>query len=159
MEIFKKIEGYEDYQVSNLGNIKSFNFGKEKILKPQLHIKGYYQILFYKNKKAKMFKIHQLVAIAFLNHKPSGMDLVVNHKDFNKLNNNVENLEIVTQRENTNLKHLKSSSKYTGVSWFKRDNKWQASIHINGKSKHLGLFTSELDASEAYQKELQLLTN
>ena len=70
--------------------------------------------------------------------------------------NKVENLEIVTQRENANKKHIKSSSKYIGVSWKKRDKKWVSSIRINGKKKYLGSFTDELEAHNAYQKALKI---
>lgn len=85
------------------------------------------------------------------------MKLVVNHKDFNKQNNYVNNLEIITQRENTNLKHIQSSSKYVGVNWAKKSNKWQSTITINNKQKFLGLFTNELDDSKAYEKALLLI--
>jgi hypothetical protein len=61
----------------------------------------------------------------------------------------------VTSRANTNRKHLKSSSKYTGVSWHKSANKWMAYIQINDKRKYLGLFTDELSASLAYQNALK----
>ena len=155
MEIWKDIIGFEKiYQVSSFGNIISLKFGKEKKLQKIIDSKGYYQIKLYKNKKAYTKKIHQLVAISFLNHIPNKHILVVNHKDFNTLNNNVDNLEIVTQRENTSFKHIKYSSQYTGVSWNKRNKKWGASIRINGKSKHLGLFMREYDAYLAYEKEL-----
>lgn len=69
--------------------------------------------------KAKTITVHKLVAYAFLNHKSCGYKLVVNHIDTNPKNNNVTNLEIVTTRENSNQKHIKSSSKYVGVSWQK----------------------------------------
>ncbi len=98
--------------------------------------------------------MHKLVAIAFLNHVPNGYEIVVNHKDFNILNNKLSNLELVSQRENANRKHLKSTSKYTGVYWYKRDKKWKSRIQINGKNKNLGTFENEHDAHLAYQKEL-----
>lgn len=164
-EIWKDVAGfYGLYQVSNFGNVKSLkreiNRGnnilpvKEKLLKSCTNVHGYYMVNLCKNGIQKTSKIHQLVAVAFLNHDPNGMKSVINHKDFDKSNNHVSNLEIVTQRQNTNQKHLKSSSQYTGVSWDKRANKWLSSIKINGKSKHLGLFTCEVEASKAYIKEL-----
>jgi hypothetical protein len=157
-EEFRDVEGYEGlYQVSNLGNVKSLIYGKERILKLSFDGSGYLKIDLYKNKIQKTIHIHQLVAMAFLNHTPCGMKLVVNHKDFNKLNNNVENLEIVTSRENTNKKHFKSSSKYTGVNWHKNRNKWQSQILINGKIIYLGLFKTELEASNAYELKLKTL--
>lgn len=105
MEIWKDVIGYEGYyQVSNLGNIKSLGNNKtrkEKILNPRICNAGYFYVNLSLNGKAASKKIHQLVATAFLNHVPCGHKLVVNHKDFNKLNNIIDNLEIVTSRENT----------------------------------------------------------
>ena len=155
MEIWKTIEGYKKYQISNLGRVKSLCFGKEKILKNCENANGYLHVTLKNKTNKKTKKIHQLVAIAFLNHKPCGHKLVVNHKNFIKKDNRVENLEIVTQRENGNLKHIKSASKYVGVSWHKRDKKWRARIVINKKSKHLGCYETEEEASFAYQQELQ----
>jgi hypothetical protein len=76
---------------------------------------GYLQVGLFKNKKTKVFRVHQIVSMAFLNHNPCGHKLVINHIDFDKTNNNLNNLEITTQRQNTNQKHLTSTSKYTGV--------------------------------------------
>lgn len=161
-EIYKDILNYEGlYQISNLGNVKSLKRLdrlnkpiKEKILKQTIDSVGYYYVNLSKNGKQKHKRIHQLVAESFLNHIPNGRKLVVNHKDLNKLNNNIDNLEIVTFRENCNQKHLKSVSKYTGVHWKKQTNKWGASISIKNKKKHLGYFENEYDAHLAYEYEL-----
>lgn len=64
---------------------------------------------------------------------------VVNHKDFDRQNNKLSNLEIVTHRENANRKHLKSTSKYVGVGWHKRIKKWQSRIVVKRKIIHLGI--------------------
>ena len=160
MEIYKDVVGYEGhYIVSNLGNVKSIKFNKEKHLKLSKNYKGYLTIMLSIDNIEKRIRVHQLVAESFLNHKRCGMKLVINHIDFNKVNNRVENLEIVTNRENCNQKHLKSSSIYTGVSWDKRCNKWRSNITVNGKLKHLGYFINELEASEVYKKELNNLIN
>lgn len=155
-EEWKDVVGYEGlYQISNLGNVKSLYSKKEKILRVFDDGRGYLQVGLSLNGVKKMKKIHQLVAIAFLNHIPCGYDLVVNHKNLIKADNRVENLEIVTNRENSNLKHIKSSSEYTGVSWDKSTNRWVSQIHINKKSITLGRFKNEIDASIAYQKALK----
>jgi len=157
-EIWKDIDGFENYQVSNLGRVKSIGNSfsrKEKILKDRIYKPGYNTVILYKNKKQKSFLVHQLVAVAFLDHKICGHKLVVNHKDFNKLNNNVDNLEIVTARENSNQKHIKSISKYTGVSFRKDNLRWTAQIVINKKLIHLGYFKNEIDAHNAYQNKLK----
>lgn len=160
IEEWKDILGYEGlYKVSNLGNIKSLKFQKEKVLKLQTNTKGYFIVNLYKNKKMKSHQIHQLVAIAFLNHVPCKMELVINHINFDKKDNKVSNLEIVTNRENSNRKHLKSTSKYTGVSFEKDRNKWLAQIKINGKRVLLGRFSNEIDASNAYQSKLKEIIN
>jgi hypothetical protein len=156
-EIWKKVEGFEDYQVSNLGKVKSLKFGKGKILKPCVDNTGYLKIVFCVNSIHHTRRIHQLVAIAFLNHEPCGYKSVVNHKDFDKFNNRVDNLEVVSARENTNRKHLKSSSIYTGVSFNKARKKWVSQIRINGKQTYFGLFKTDLEASHAYQNALKNL--
>lgn len=111
LEIWKDIKGYEGlYQISNFGRIKSlpkkringtnFYIQKEKILKPQLKTKRYLGINLTKNKMHKNFLVHRLVAEAFIDNP---YDLPqVNHKDCNKLNNNINNLEWCTQEENLN---------------------------------------------------------
>ena len=154
-EIFKDIPNYEgSYQVSNLGNVKSLKYGKERILKPASNGDGYLQVVLRKDGKSKTRTVHQLVAEGFLDHKPCGYKLIVNHINFIRHDNRAENLEIDTTRNNTNLKHLKSSSEYVGVSWDKDADKWMSRILINGKRKYLGRFTCEIEASKAYEKAL-----
>lgn len=157
-EIFKDIPNYEGmYQCSNLGRVKSFKRNKEKILINANHHSGYLTNNLSNNNISKSFMTHQLVAICFLNHSQKGMSLVIDHIDNDKKNNRVENLRIVTQRENAFKTQGKYSSKYKGVSWHKLANKWIVGIYINGKKQHLGLFTSELEAHEAYIDKLKQL--
>ena len=100
--------------------------------------------------------VHQLMAESFLNHKPNGrQEYVINHKNLNKLDNRLENLEIVSHRENSNQKHIKSSSKYTGVSWYKSNKRWIAAISVSGKKIYLGSFNNEYAAHVAYQNKLK----
>jgi hypothetical protein len=154
MEVWKTIEGFEDYEISSLGNVKSLKYGKEKILNKSINSQGYYCVCLSLNNKKHKKNIHQLLAVSFFNHTPNGYKLVINHIDFIRTNNKIENLEIVTQRKNANQKHLKSSSQYVGVSWAKHVNKWHAQIHVNGEQKNLGYFINEIQAHSAYQKEL-----
>lgn len=95
MEIWKDIKGYDGkYQVSNLGNVKSMNYHrerKEKLLAPVEDAYGYLVVLLYKDGKKKNHKVHQLVAEAFLSNDDGSPS--INHKDENKKNNCVTNLE------------------------------------------------------------------
>lgn len=113
-EVWKDIEGYEGlYQVSNMGRVRSldhytyrrFNFGvckemfyKGKVLKAIIDKDGYELTNFGKGAKQEMHKVHRLVANAFI-PKIEGKDQV-NHKDGNKRNNRVENLECCNASEN-----------------------------------------------------------
>lgn len=98
-EIYKDIKGYEGlYQVSNLGNVKSLNYnktGKEKTLIPHITGSGYLSISL--GRKYRQY-IHRLVAEAFIPN-PNNLE-TVNHKDENKQNNSVQNLEWMTNKEN-----------------------------------------------------------
>jgi len=156
-EEWKRIEDTE-YLISSFGRVRSLKFKREKILSQGLNSCGYYFVCLSHNRKQFTRKVHQLVAIAFLDHKTCGHKLVVNHKDLNKLNNNVSNLEIITNRENCNKKHIKSTSKFVGVSWQGgRLNKWTAQIVINGKKVYLGSFDTEFDAHKAYQEKAETI--
>ena len=102
MEIWEDIEGYEGiYQVSSLGKVKSLNFNhtkKEKILKPFFNRDGYLSVNLYKEGKRKQYLVHRLVAKVFIPNPENKLE--VNHKDEDKTNNKVENLEWVTSKEN-----------------------------------------------------------
>lgn len=88
-EIWKDIKGYEGlYQVSNLGRIKKL---PNKILNCTITVQGYKTVHLSKEKQSKIFRVHRLVAKAFIEN-PNNYD-VVNHKDENKLNNCINNLE------------------------------------------------------------------
>jgi len=157
-EVWKDIPNYEGlYQVSNIGNVKSFiRYPEGKILKQNLS-SGYLMVNIYLDRKCKTRRIHQLVAESFLNHKPCGYKLVVNHINFNKLDNRLENLEVITSRENSSHRIKTSASKYTGVVWNKPRQKWYSYIRINGNRKYLGNFEKEIDAHNAYQTSLKCI--
>jgi len=110
MEIWKDIKGYEgEYQVSNLGRVKSMSRTyidknnklysiKERLMNFQDNGRGYKNINLYKSKKSKCFYIHRLVAETFLS-KIENKNFV-NHIDGDKSNNNLSNLEWVDRSEN-----------------------------------------------------------
>lgn len=156
-EQWKNIPNYIDYQASNLGRIKSLKFNKERILKPAINSSNYLCVGLSKKGKVILRTIHQLVAETFLNHKPNGHNLVINHINFNKKDNKLKNIEIVSHRINSSKRKKEGLSKYTGVTWCKTKLKWKASIYLNSKSKNLGSFDNELDAHLSYKKHFEQL--
>ena len=99
-EIFVDIVGFKsNYQISNFGNVKSLKFNKEKLLKTNLNTYGYPKISLKKDNKNITISVHILVAKAFIPNIYNKKS--VNHKNKNKQDNNVENLEWVTPFENT----------------------------------------------------------
>lgn len=128
IEIWKEIPGYPKYEVSNLGSIR--RKVSEKNIKPYPGLRGYLTVLLYNSKKKKRFYSHRLVAIAFLEN-PLNLPQV-NHKDGNKHNNKVSNLEWVTPGGN-NL---------------------HAYRVLGCKCRHLGRFSEEQVKEMIYQKNL-----
>lgn len=109
------VKGYEGlYEVSNSGKVRSLKFGKVKELSPGGNSRGYLIVSLYKECKCKQFLVHRLVVESFIGEIPEG--LIVNHKDENKQNNNVDNLEIVTQKYNLNYgtRNERLSAAHTG---------------------------------------------
>lgn len=152
MENWKKIPDYENYEVSDFGRVR--NVKTNRILKLRLVGSGYYSVNLSKNGSVGEFRVNRLVYYVFKGVW-SDRKNVIDHIDNDKLNNRLSNLRLVSARENTNKKHLRSSSKYVGVSWCKTQEKWRAYIHINGKNKYLGSFNNEYDAHLAYQSKLK----
>ena len=157
-EIWRDIKNYEGYyQVSSFGKVKSLPRKgrlKEKILKQSNRV-GYLSVSLCRGGNLKSRNVHQLVAIAFLDHTPNGYKgLIVDHKNNDRRDNRLENLQLINARQNTSKDRKGGSSSYVGVSWHKPTSRWIAHISINGKKRHLGLFTDELEASEAYQSAL-----
>lgn len=155
-ENWKDIEGYEGlYQVSDLGRVKSFHYGRERILKLSEDTHGYLRCGLNKDNKQRMLRVHQLIASAFLNHKPNGNKIVVDHLNNVRTDNRLSNLQLITNRENTSKDKTGGSSEYVGVYWNKHAKKWKAHIVVDGKQKYLGYFQEEIDAHNAYQEALK----
>lgn len=82
-------------------------------------------------------------------------DMVIDHINGNKLDNRKVNLRICTTAENNrnqNKRRGDYSSQFKGVYWHKKANKWITRIKVNNKTKHIGYYDSELDASIAYDR-------
>lgn len=87
----------------------------------------------------------------WLLNAPSGVE--VDHIDGNALNNTRTNLRLCTRKQNSYNRAFtsgKTHSKYKGVTWHITNRRWQASIRVDGKLKHLGVFKVEEDAAIAY---------
>ncbi len=165
-EIFKDIVGYEgSYQVSNLGRVKSLDrtidsgkgftrFIKGRILKSNPNGNGYHIVSLNLKGKLTAEKVHKLVAMAFLNHKPCGMEKVIDHMDNDKSNNRLDNLQIITVRENS-IKDKKTSLLYVGVT--KRYNKFTSRVQIKGNRVSFGTFNTQFEAYLHYRCSLKHL--
>lgn len=123
MEIFKDIEGQEGtYQISNCGRVKSLKQKKDRILKQYFENNFYKIVLLRKDKKYKIYKIHRLVAFAFVNNLDFTIKKHVNHIDGNKQNNHYTNLEWVTPSENHRHKFRVLKCKHGASGKFGYDN-------------------------------------
>ena len=153
--MWKDIEEYEgDYQVSNRGRVMSLKFGREKILKGCTA--GAYRIIDLYNGKGEgrnVYYVARLVVQYFLPDWDENLE--VDHINGVKTQNNIENLRMVTHKENQRsfqTKRRGCSSKYRGVTWSKQRQKWLVKIKVDGKSKHVGYFYDEDEAARTYDK-------
>jgi len=168
-EIWKDIPNYEGiFQASTFGRIKRIkrktetingfvrNFN-EKIFKLSKNGRGYLIVGLNINGVKKTFDVHVLIAVTFLKHKPNNGTHHVDHIDFNKINNRLNNLRILTARENRSHHKQSTSSKYIGV--HRNYNKWCVNFGLKNKKYHVGLFENEHDAHLAYQDVLNTHLN
>lgn len=146
------IQGLEGYQISDLGRMRSldrtitYSNGREvyyegKLLTYATSCRRYYRETISVNGTKFYVAPHRLVYEHFIGEIPK--DKVTNHKNFNRYDNRVGNLEVITQLKNADKKHIKSSSKYTNVTWDKRYGKWSTFIHYDNRRVFLGRFTDE----------------
>jgi hypothetical protein len=171
-EIWKCISGYESrYEISNLGKVKRLERSfydkigrlqvkKEYILKLTVSATGYFIVNLTNDLRSKTYHVHQLVAMAFLNHVPNKYISIIDHIDDDKLNNIMTNLRIVSPRINTSKGTLNKTgyqgvtqviSKYNGKVYY------SVKIRILKKRKYLGIFSCLQQASEVYQNAVKEL--
>jgi hypothetical protein len=147
--LFIDLEQQEIFKVSNGKKFKkSILVGTGKYNKP------YIVVALKINKKSYRLRLHRL----FFYWKHNYLPPLVDHIDTNSFNNNIENLRELNTSENTRNSHKtkkKTSSKYKGVCWNKRDKKWQANLTINYKMISLGHFDNEDDAGQAYNDAIR----
>lgn len=143
---WRDVVGFESkYEVSSFGDVMNKRTGK--VLNGWVSAKGYKCVRISYSAK----RVHRLVAESFIindKHLPE-----VNHIDFNKLNNHVSNLEWCSSRYNSaHRSSVKRGIRYTGVYFVSKLNKWRSMIRVKGKLIHIGLFDSEIEASNSYQR-------
>lgn len=149
-EVWKDITGYEGlYQVSNLGNVKSLNYnrtGQEKILKAINHKCGYLRVTLYKNSKCVTYRLHRLVAQAFIPNPDNLPE--VNHKDEDKSNNCVNNLEWCDSKYNINygtgITRSKEKRSKAVLGYHKKDNYIVEYPSIHEAARALGIKSSNI---------------
>jgi hypothetical protein len=146
MEEYRIINNFENYEVSNLGNVR--NIKTKKILKTDIK-NGYKYITLMKDLKNCKNYNHRLVALTFIDNPEN--KLHVDHIDNDRLNNNVINLRFATSQENNrnSLISSRNTSGYKGVSFHKKTQKWWARIMIDGIEISLGLFNNIEEARQA----------
>ena len=143
-EIWCPIKGYEGlYEVSDQGRVKSLKFGKERILKSVRDKDGYLLVCLCKNREKKMCKIHRLVAQAFIQNPDNLQE--VNHKDENKTNNYVQNLEWCDQKYNINYgtrndRCSKPVLQYTKSGKFVKE--WRSATDVQRNLGYFGTYIS-----------------
>ena len=160
-EIWKDIKGFEGiYIVSNIGRVKRLKcrYAKEdRFIKMYLGKRGYYCYNLWNKGKNKVSTVHRLIATQFIPNPENKRE--VNHKDANKLNNSIDNLEWVTPKENSvhavrsinikKFKHKRGASK----SEYKGKVTWISELRFNNKHYYFGRFKNKEDAHDVYKKK------
>lgn len=98
-ETWKMVQGFPMYDVSDKGNVRSYQTDRRScFLKPILTNDGYFRVALYRDSEQHLKQVHRLVLEAFVSLRPEGLE--TNHKDGDKINNHLENLEWISHRGN-----------------------------------------------------------
>ena len=157
-EEYKTVHDFEDYEVSNYGNVRKVSTGED--IKQSIY-KEYLRVDLFKNwgrydMVQKTIDVHRLVALAFI---PNPINKrIVDHIDRDKLNNHIANLRWATHSENgMNRRAPKNNtSGQTGVQYMQKSKNWKVIIAINGKNKHIGCYTT-FDEAVKVRKEQEAI--
>ena len=147
-EEYKKIDGYDNYEVSNFGNVRNTNTGR--ILKNHKNIHGYYIVDLHKEGTRKTLTIHRLIGLHFIPNPDNLRE--IDHIDRNRTNNSISNLRWISNSNNlrNRPKFKNSTSKYIGVSFHKPTGKYLTRITINNKLKYIGLYETQEEVRKAW---------
>jgi hypothetical protein len=150
MEVWENITDYKNYQVSNQGRVRNKKTGR--VLKASPQNMGYSQVSLYIEGQVKRLLVSRLVALGFVDNDNPDYKVYVDHKNGDKTDNRAVNLRWCTPSQNTmNRKKKRDSlSRFKGVTFHTKANKWVASISNDGVQTHLGCFDDEEEAAEAY---------
>ena len=145
-EVFEFVDGelWRKEYVDQLGH-KRFR----KIVENIANANGYCDVRF----KGRNVRYHRIIWVLLNGDIPAEMD--IDHIDGNRVNNNVNNLRLVTRRENTQNQVKHRNGKLVGCSYVKQHRKWRTQIQVNGKTYHLGRFDTEQEAHDIYKKALE----
>ena len=148
-EEWRSINGYINYQVSNIGRVRNANTGR--IMRQVVNWRGYCAVYLRVGNHKSTKTVHRLVAQEFI--ETDNNNLYVDHINHNKTDNCVSNLRWVSNQQNS-MNQIKTksttSSKYKGVSFFKRDHTWAARVRKGKSDSFLGYFPNEKEAARAY---------
>jgi hypothetical protein len=168
-EQWKPIKNYEGiYEISNFGRVKSLErkiwngFGfmsvKERMLKQALNKSNYYYIGLSKHNKRSCRSVHTIVWDHFGDKSRNGSKLQVDHVDENPHNNRIDNLQLLTNRENV-TKGILHNAKNLPIGVRFNHNRYEAYIKkgMARKQTYLGRYKTIIEASNAYQNALERL--
>ena len=143
---FRDIEIFNrKLRVYSNGDILVKRFNHDAYYEKKCYIRNGYILLQLTHEKIqKNYKVHRIVAFAYLGLDINNPKIKIDHIDRNTLNNCVSNLRMVSNQQNM------FNTKAKGYYWFKASQKWRACLMIDGKQIHLGLFELEEDARNAY---------
>lgn len=145
-----KLSVNNKYSIDENGNVYNSD---GKIKKPFLS-RGYLRIELHDKGRKKYF-VHTLLAIAYLGYDINS-DLVINHKDRNRLNNSLENIEITSYRYNNLHTHFEKKKYLPGVNFrLNRKKGYYSMIQIGGETHWLGSYYTEMEAYKAYKSKLK----
>ena len=154
VENWKAIEGFPNYEVSDLGNVRLIKGGIIKNLKKVLNTSGNKQVSLIKEGKQSLKLVSRLVLAAFVGKSK----LQAIHIDRDKTNDRLSNLKYGTNRENQAHHSIVSqkTSNYIGVCKRKGTKNWQSEITIDFKNIYLGRYEDEKEAADMYQLALKM---
>jgi hypothetical protein len=144
------IKDYDNYMVSNLGNV--FSVKGNRNLKPRINNCGYYMVNLCENGIKKTITIHRLVGLHFLKNPENKK--CIDHINGNIKDNTINNLRWCSYTENSyNVKIRKDNTTgIKGIIFDKKSNKYRVRITINKKCKHIGYYNSLEEATNARKK-------